>query len=138
MSMQDVVSAAKAQFVSDQDAAAEKYGEACYNGGVIDDKATQGTLTQADLDAAISAAVAPLNQQISDLTAKDATDVQAAIDAKAAGDKAVADVQAKLDSLSAKEAPEASAIAALQQSVASLQSVLATLASIANPVVSQP
>lgn len=88
---------------------------------------------QAQLDAA-NALVAQLQSQLSDLTTKDAADVQAAVDAKAAGDAAVATVQGQLDALSAKEAPEAATIANLQQAFASLQSVVAVLAGLQIPI----
>lgn len=85
---------------------------------------------QAKIDAAVATAVAPLNQQISDLTAKDAGDVQALSDAQAA----MADLQSKFDALSGKESVEAGVISGLQGSLASLQAAVATLAGLVPPV----
>lgn len=113
MAKQDVISAgviaiqaAEAQALSDQLGLA-------YDAGAVDQKASDGTLTQADLDAAVSAAKA--------------VDAQAMSDAKAASDAALADLQAKLDALSQKEGQEAGVIAGLQSSVAAVQASLAAV-----------
>lgn len=84
---------------------------------------------QAQLDAAL-AQVAQLNQQLTDLGVKDAADVQAAVDAKAAGDAAVADLQVKIDALAAKEGVESKLIQDLQGAKAILESIVAQLAAL--------
>lgn len=94
----------------------------------LEQKASDGTLSQSDVDQAVAAAVAPLNQQISDLSAKDAADIQAAIDAKASGDAAVLDIQGKLDSalssladMTAKEQFEEQAVADVKLKIEAVQ-----------------
>ena len=71
-----------------------------------------------------------MNAQIAELEAKDAADLQAAADAKAAADAQIADLQAKFDALSAKEAVEAQIVEGLKGSLAVLQEVVAKLSSL--------
>ncbi len=127
MSKTDIVSAQKSAILSGQDAALQAGLEAVYDQAATEQKASDGTLSQSDLDAAVAAAVAPLNQQVADLTAKDASDV-------AAGQAALVDLQGKLDALAAKESVEAGTLAALQSAKDSLAKVLADLSGIGAPV----
>lgn len=133
MSKEQIVSDAKSALVVAQDAALQSTLESVYDQAATEQKASDGTLTQGDVDSAVAAAVAPLNQQIADLTAKDAADMQSAVDAKAAGDQAVAAVQAQLDALSAKELVEAGVIDGLKGSVGILQDVVAKLSALTAP-----
>lgn len=105
---------------------------------VFDQAEAQGTgpgFTQADIDSAVAAAVGPLNDQITALTAQDQADIAAGQVALTNAQTATAAVQASLDALTAKEAPEASLIASLQQSAASLTTALAAINAALNPVV---
>ncbi len=85
--------------------------------------------TQADIDAAVKAAVDPLNASL----AQDQVDEQALKDANAAASDAMAALQKQFDDLSVKEAPEASLIASLQSSKVSLQAALDALNAALNP-----
>jgi hypothetical protein len=114
------IQAGQAQVLSDSVSAA-------VDASALEQKSSDGTLSQSDVDAAVAAAVAPLNQQLSDLSAKDALDMQAAVDAKAAGDASVAAIQAQLDSLSAAKSVEDGVIAGLNSSIASIQGALDAL-----------
>ena len=120
MSKPDVVSAAKASFVSAQDGALQSFGESCYDGGAVDQKASDGTLTQADLDAAVKAATDPLNAQI----AQDATDLAKA---HSDADAAAAALKTSTDALAAMTADDASktkAVADVQANAVALQAAL--------------
>lgn len=117
MAKADVISAAKAKFIQDQDAAIQAYGEACYDGGLAEAPApAPAGFSQADIDAAVSAA-----KQV---------DAEAATQAKAASDAALADLQAKLQAMSDKEGQEEHVIAGLQGSVAQVQAALAAISAL--------
>lgn len=75
---------------------------------------------QAKIDAAVAAAVAPLNQQLVDLQVKDDADVKA-------GQDALAILQSSFDALSVKEGQESQVVAGLQASIASIQGALDSL-----------
>lgn len=122
------ISAGQAQVLSDAVSAA-------VDQSAIEQKASDGTLSQADVDAAVAAAVAPLNQQISDLQVKDAADVQAAVDAKAAGDAAVAALQVQFDDLKSAKDVEDGVIAGLNASIVSIQGALDALHALFPPSV---
>lgn len=111
------ITAGQAQVLADQIGSVFDQGEAIGTGPGF---------TQADIDAAVAAAVAPLNQSISDLTAKDASDIQAGTDALAA-------LQASFDKMSADKAVEDGVIAGLQSAKDSLAAVLASLSTIGVP-----
>jgi hypothetical protein len=91
---------------------------ACFDAGEADGNGPG--FTQADIDAAVAAAVAPLNDQVAALQAQDAADVQVGTDAKAA----LADLQSKFDALSQKEGVESGIISGLQSSLATLQAIV--------------
>lgn len=123
MGKQETVSAQKAAVLAGQDAALESGLETCYDQGAVDQKASDGTLTQADLDAAVAAAVGPLNDQIVALTAQDASDVAALGVAQAA----VTGLQAQVDALTAEDAADKAVVANFQNSIAALQAALDAL-----------
>lgn len=131
MSKIDIVAQIKAQIIQGQDQALEAGLEALYDQAAAEQKASDGTLTQADIDAAVKAAVDPLNAQIAELQAQDAADIKA-------GQDAVAALQVKFDELAQKEGIEASVIAGLQQSLGVLQDIVSKLAGLTPPVVPPP
>ncbi len=94
MAKQDVVAAQKAAVVAGQDAALDAGLGACYDAGAA---SGGGGFSQSDIDAAVKAAVDPLNVQIAA--------VQASLDSevvKDQGDVALAaSLQAKLDQIKA-------------------------------------
>lgn len=102
---------------------------ACYDQGMANAGGTPGTFTQADIDAAVSAAVGPLNDQILGLTAQDQADQASLQDAQAA----MSDLQSKFDALAQKENVESGIIAGLQSSLSTLQDIVSQLQSIQLP-----
>jgi len=133
MSKDQIVSDAKSAFISGQDQILGQVLSDVYDKAASEQKASDGTLTQADLDAAVKAATDPLNQQISDLQAKDDSDIAALKDAQ---DKLAA-LQTSFDVLSSKEAGEAIQVSQFQgmkdQLIAAQSSLAALLASISPP-----
>lgn len=127
MSKEQIVSDAKMSFVTGQDKILNDVMGSVYDQAAIEQKAADGTLSQSDLDAAVAAAVGPLNDQIVALTAQDEADKQAAVDAKAMGDAAVAAIQAQFDELKASKDVEDGVIANLNASMASIQGALDAL-----------
>lgn len=125
----EAVALRKGVLLSAQDASVQEFGEGCYDDGVASVPPGDAD-EQAKIDAAVAAAVEPLNAQIIGLQAKDAADMQAAVDAKAAGDIAVAEVQSRLDALASKEGAEASIIAGLQGSLAVLKDIVEKLSAL--------
>lgn len=124
MAKEDVVAA---QLVAIQAAETQAISAglgACYDQGALDQKASDGTLSQGDLDAAVAAAVAPLNDQISALTAQDASDKQALVDAQASAASAIADMQSKLDAAIAADVGDKKLVSDLQGAVAAVQTAL--------------
>lgn len=113
MGKAEIVAAQKAAYVQAQDSALESALGACYDQGVLDDKGESGTLTQADLDAAVKAAVDAKDVVIADLQAQvggaDAAKVAAVAAVKldiSAKIKAVeVDNMALADQLAAEGAP---------------------------------
>lgn len=107
---------------------------------VFDQAEAQGTgpgFTQADIDAAVKAAVDPLNAQIAAITAQDAADVAAGQQALTQLQAAKDALQAQFDTLSAKEGQEAGVITGLQGSLTQMQNVVAILQALA-PLVMPP
>lgn len=143
---EDVVAAAKAQFVNDQDAAADKFGLSVYDTGKADGIASVppgDANEQEKIDAAVKnqkdadqIVIDDLQGKLDASVAQDASDVKAAQDAKAAADVALADLQSKLDVLSQKEGVEAKVIQDLQSAKSTLESVVAQLAAL--PALPQP
>lgn len=125
MAKTDVVSAGIAAIQSAETQALSDQLGIAYDAGATDQKASDGTFTQADIDAAVTAA--------------QAVDAQALAAAQATSDAAQAAIQAQLTALSTKEAPEAAAIAGLQASVAAAQVALAAIVALfPTPVVPTP
>lgn len=120
MSKEQIVSDAKAALLAGQDAILTQVLGVVADQSALEQKASDGTLSQADVDAAVLAAVTPLNDQIAALQLQDAADIKA-------GQDALASLQATLDTLAQKEGIEASVIAGLQGSLSVLQDVVAKL-----------
>lgn len=112
MAKEDVVATQKAAILSGQDAALESGLGAAFDAGEADGNGPG--FTQADIDAAVAAAVDPLNAQI-------AADALALSDAQAAADASLAAVNQALADMTAKEQLEEQAVMALQSSVAAVQ-----------------
>lgn len=100
------IQAADAQAISDQLGVA-------YDAGAADQKGSDGTFKQSDIDAAVAAA--------------QAVDQAAAVAAKSASDAALAALQSQMTALASKEGIESGVIAGLQSSVAAVQSALAAV-----------
>ena len=111
---------------------------ACYDQGEVDQKASDGTLTQADLDAAVAAAVAPLNTQIATLTAQDAADVQALADAQAKAVSDLAALQAQLDAAVSADVADKALVSNLQGAVAAVQTSLDAIKAAVSAVLNPP
>lgn len=130
MSKELIVADAKAKLVSGQD---ELLGKVIGDAGDQMVAEFQASLPpvdaneQAKIDAAVKAAVDPLNAKI----AQDALDLQAAIqdglDKIAAANQALADMTAKELDVEAKEKAAEVAVQGLKDAVAAFQSVLAGL-----------
>lgn len=123
MSKEEIVAAQKSAIIMGQDAALQVGLEAVYDGAFSEGAASVPPADadeQAKIDAAVAAAVGPLNQQIADLQAKDEADI-------AAGQAALVDLQSKMDALGAKEAIEAGIVDGLKGSLAVLQDVVSKL-----------
>lgn len=126
MAKADTVAAQKAAVLAGQDAALESGLESCYDQGAVDQKASDGTLTQADLDAAVKAATDPLNAQI-------AADATALAQAQADAQTQLASLTQQLSDMTAKEQGEEKVIAELQASVAAVQAALDAIKAIVLP-----
>ena len=111
MAKEDVVLAQKAIVLAAQEQALVDGLGACYDQGLIDHGISQGTLTQEDLDNAVSKAIA--DQKAAD----DVLLTEAQDKAKADMD----DLQKKFNDLSAKEQVEAGVIGSLQDSLSKAQ-----------------
>lgn len=141
MAKADVVSAAKSQFLQDEDAAAQKFGEACYDGGASDQKASDGSFTQADIDAAVKTATDPLNAQVTALQAQDAADVataQAAQAQVASLSATVDQMTGQIGDLTKKLAADDSIVQGLKGSLSQLQAVEAALEQLIPPTPPTP
>lgn len=116
MSKVDVVAAGVAAIQSGQAQVLTDQLGLVYDAAALEQKASDGTLSQADVDAAVAAA--------------QAVDAKALADAQAAGALALADLQSKMDALAAKEGQEASVIAGLQAAKDQLAAALAALSAL--------
>lgn len=131
MAKVDVVAAQKSAILAGQDAALEAGLEAVYDQAALDQKASDGTLSQSDVDAAVAAAIAPLNLQI-------AADAQALSDAQAKAASDLAAVQAALADMTSKEQLEEQSVLALQNAVGAVQSSLDAIKALVLPPVVVP
>jgi hypothetical protein len=105
MGKTDVVMAQKAAVLAAQDAALEAGLGACYDQGLADaGTVPAGGFTQADIEAAVTAA-----------KAADAEAMRAA----------VSEIQTQLDTMTAKEQMEEQAVAVLQQKLDAIKALLA-------------
>lgn len=104
----------------------------------LEQKASDGTLTSSDLDAAVKAATDPLNASIAalqaqlagdaeTLTASQAADAQALADVQTKAASDIAAVQASLDAMTAKEQLEEGAVSDVSAKVAAAQQSLADM-----------
>ncbi len=107
MAKEEVVAAQLAAIQSAQTQALVDGLGAVYDQAALDQKAADGTLSQADVDAAVAAA--------------QAVDAQALADATAQFNSDLAAVQTALDDMTAKEAMEEEAVKAVQASIDSVQ-----------------
>ncbi len=128
MGMAEFVASQKAAILAGQDAALEGGLEAVWVESALEQKASDGTLTQGDLDAAIKAATDPLNAQI----AQDAADLTAA---HADADAKLAALQTSLDAMTADDATKTKAVTDLQGSVAGVQAALDAIKALLSPPV---
>ncbi len=135
MAKEDVVAAGVAAVqAADAQALSDQLGIA-YDAGALDQKASDGTLSQGDLDAAVSAALATAKVE-SDavLAAAQAVDAQALADAQAQGAVALDAVQAALDAMTAKEQLEEEAVADVAAKILSVQAAFDAIKAILVPV----
>ncbi len=133
---QDTVQAQKAILLAAQDSALEAGLGACYDQGAVDQKASDGTLTQADIDAAVAQALAEAkiasDAALAELAATDAQTLAAE------HEKAVADlaaVQTALDAMTAKEQLEEAAVADVQSSILKVQAAFDAIKALLLPPV---
>lgn len=127
MSREQIISDALSAISAGQSQVLVDAVSAAVDQSAIEQKASDGTLSQGDVDAAVAAAVAPLMVQISDLQAMDAVDKQAVIDVKAQGDAALADLQSQFDAIKAAKDVEDGVISSLNASIVSIQGALDAL-----------
>lgn len=130
MAKADAVSAAILMIQNEQAQALTDGVGSAYDAGASDQKAADGTGTspsdQAIIDG-LNSQIVTLTQQVSDLQAKDASDIQAGQDAVTAIQASMTDLQSRFDTLSAKESTEAGVLQGLQGSIAALQNVIVVL-----------
>lgn len=119
MAKADVVAAAVSAIQQNQAQALIDGLGSVYDQGGLDQKASDGTFTQADIDSAVAAAQAVDAQALSDAQAKASSDLAA--------------VQDQLSALSSKEAGESATLVSLQSSVAAAQASLAAVLAVLNP-----
>ena len=134
MAKVDVVAAAMQMILTEQNQALTDGLGSAYDGGATDQKASDGSFTQADIDAAVKAATDPLNAQVASITAQDATD-QANL---AAAQTNLASVQAQLVTMTAQDVSDKALVANFQSSVASLQASLDAIKAALTAVLTPP
>lgn len=118
MAKQDVVTAQLAAVQQgEQDVLSQALG-ACFDAGEADGNGPG--FTQADIDAAVLAATSPLNAQIT----QDASDLAAA---HADADSKLADLQTKLDTMTAEDQADKAVVSNFQSSITALQNALDAL-----------
>lgn len=126
MAKQDVVAAGVAAIQSGEVQVYSDQLGIAYDVGASDQKASDGTFQQSDIDAAVKAAVDPLNAQI----AQDQADLAAA---HADADSKLAALQSQLDALSVAKAADDEVVKGLQQAADSLQSALDAIKAVIFP-----
>lgn len=138
----DALTAFVSALTAGQAQAINDAGSALYDQAIADNPpGSGGGFQQSDIDAAVAAAVGPLNNQIATLTAQDASDIAAGQQAVVGVQQQLSDLQSKFDALATKEAGEASAASVVPQYIAALQqlqAVVATLQSLGLPVIPVP
>lgn len=135
MAKQDVVTAGVSAIQSGEVQVYTDQLGIAYDAGAIDQKASDGTLTQGDLDAAVKAATDPLNVQIQN-------DALALADAQLQGANALKTLQGSFDELKVKddalvikEGGESQSLQNLAVAKEQLQALLVALDAIGRPVV---
>lgn len=139
---QDVVSKAVSDFQAAQAQVVQDQFNAFYDAVVADQPAKSGGgFSQSDIDAAVKAAVDPLNQQIAALQASNSNDETNLNDAqsqlKAAQDQ-LASVQQQLSDMTSKEQVEEGLVNSLNQSISGLQSSLDAIKNAVAAVLNPP
>lgn len=122
MSKTEFVAAAKAKFVEAEDAAAQTYGEECFQGGADEQAAADGSVTQGQVD--------ELNKQVDDLKVQlEASQAQDAVDAKTAADALaqVGSLSATIESLNSQIADVSSRLGADEKIIGQLKGSLAQI-----------
>ncbi len=107
MSKTDTIAAQKAALLAAQDGAIDAALGATWDQAALEQKGADGTMSQADVDAAVAAA--------------QAVDQKAFDDAKAASDAAMTDLQAKLDAAVAAKSADETVLQGLQDAAAKFQ-----------------
>lgn len=142
MAKADDLAPIKAQLEAAQGVAEDVALSAAYDAGVASVPPSQGGggFAQSDIDAAVKAAVDPLNAQISGLQSQVVSDAQSLSDAQAKAASDLAAVQQALSDMTAKEQLEEQAVLGLQNSVAAVQQSLDAIKAliIPQPVPVQP
>lgn len=136
MAKEDVVAAGVvAVQAADAQALVDQLGIA-YDAGALDQKASDGTLSQGDVDAAVSAALASAKVESDAVLAADqAVDAEALAAAHAEADAKLAEVQTALDALTAKEQLEEAAVADVGAKILSVQAAFDAIKAILVPVI---
>lgn len=140
MGMAESVAARKVELLSAQDAAVQAFGEGCFSDGVASVPPVIGADPdeQAKIDAAVAQAVGPLNDQISALTAKDAADIQAGLDAVAAIQLKLDDMGNQLKAAQDAKSAEDAVVLGLQGQVSQIRDLADKLAALVIPQPPQP
>lgn len=133
MGKEDTIAAQKAAITQAQDQALTDGLGACYDQGAQDQKASDGTLTQADIDAAVTAAVSPLNDQITQLQAQVQTDAQTLEDAQAKAQSEIDATKQALADMTAKEQLEEQAVADVGAKIQQVQAAFDAIRSLLVP-----
>lgn len=133
MSREEIVSKALSDIVTGQAQVLSDVIGAAVDQSAIEQKASDGTLSQGDLDTAVAAAVEPLNQKIGELQLVIATDEQALVDAHVEADAKLAEVTSALAAMTADDVVKTKAVTDLQGSVAAVQAALDSIKALLFP-----
>lgn len=126
MGKQETIDSQKQALAQAQDAALDSALGNVWDESALEQKASDGTLTQGDLDAAVKAATDPLNAQIAD----DAQKLSAAIASAQADHDSL---QKSLDDMTAKEQLEEKVVSDLQNAVGQVQASLDAIKALVLP-----
>lgn len=130
MSKDQIVSDAKSSLIAGQDAVLSQVIGDVYDKAVAEVPPAPGGFTQADIDSAVSAATAPLTEQITALTSDDEAD-KAKIAEEAAQidtlNSTVEDLGKQISDLTAKLEKDDKIVLGFKNSLSKLQAVVAAL-----------